>query len=85
MKVSATATDREGVAFLILSGEYIGFLPTHYAERWVNEERMQALLPEHFHYQTRFTAITRKGGRPNLVLQTYLEELARAENDRPGF
>ncbi len=85
MKPSATATEREGIAFLVLSGEYIGLLPTHYAERWVGERRMRALMPEQFHYQTTYTAVTRKGGRPNRVLETYLEELARAENDRPGF
>lgn len=81
MHSTATATDREGVAFLILSGEYVGFLPTHYAERWVQEGRMQALLPEVFNYRTRYAAITRKGARPNLVLQTFIEELGRPEND----
>ncbi len=85
MKAAATASDREGIAFLVLSGEYIGLLPTHYAERWVKEGRMRVLMPEQLSYQTPYTAITRKGGRPNRVLETYLEELARAENDRPGF
>ena len=85
LRPTATATDREGIAFLVLSGEYIGFLPTHYAERWVNEGRMCALLPKHFHYETDYCAITSKGGRPNLILQTYMDELARAENDLPGF
>jgi DNA-binding transcriptional LysR family regulator len=85
MRPAATASDREGIAFLILSGEYIGFLPTHYAQRWVGEGRMRSLLPDHFHYQTRYSAITRRAARPNLILQTYMEELARAENDRPGF
>jgi DNA-binding transcriptional LysR family regulator len=81
MQGAATATDREGIAFLILSGEYIGFLPQHYAQRWVDEQRMRELLPAHFCYQTPYAAITRKGARPNLVLQTYLEELRRPEND----
>ena len=85
MKPAATATEREGIAFLVLSGEYVGLLPTHYAERWVGEQRMRALMPDRFRYQTTYTAVTRKGGRPNRVLDTYLEELARAENDRPGF
>ena len=74
-----------GVAFLVLSGEFIGFLPTHYAERWVAEGRMRELQPAAFSYRTEYAAITRRGGRPNLVLQTYMEELERAENDRPGF
>ncbi|MEM1113513.1 MAG: LysR family transcriptional regulator [Pseudomonadota bacterium] len=83
LRAAASATDREGVAFLVLSGEYTGFLPKHYAERWVREGRMRALLPAHLNYRTRYAAITRKGGRPNLVLETYLEELSREENDLP--
>ncbi len=73
--VSATATDREGIAFLILTGRYLGFLPTHYAERWVKEGRMQAIAPSQRQFTTDFSAITRKGKRPNLILETYLELL----------
>jgi DNA-binding transcriptional LysR family regulator len=84
MSAAATATDREGIAFLVLSGGYVGFLPDHYAQRWVSEGRMRALRPDSFSYQTRYAAITRKGSRPNLVLATYLQELAKPENDHPG-
>jgi DNA-binding transcriptional LysR family regulator len=79
LKETATATDREGVAFLILTGCYIGFLPTHYAQQWVNENRMRPLLPEQMHYVTDYAVITRKEARPNLVLETYLEELGQAD------
>ena len=75
LKATATATDREGVAFLILTGEYIGYLPEHFAQRWVKEGRMRALKPEEYHYETQFSVITRKGARSNLVLETYLENL----------
>ncbi|WP_168014762.1 LysR family transcriptional regulator [Halomonas salinarum] len=75
LRATATATDREGIAFLILSGRYIGYLPTHYAERWVRDGQMRALNPQKWHYLTRYSAITRKGAPPNLVLESYLEEL----------
>ncbi len=81
MRSAATATDREGVAFLILTGQFIGFLPTHYARAWVDEGRMLPLLAETFNYRTRYAAITHKGARPNLVLQTFIEELNRAADD----
>ncbi|UYG08992.1 LysR family transcriptional regulator [Halomonas sp. M4R1S46] len=74
---AATATDREGIAFLILSGRYIGYLPNHYAERWVRDGRMRALNPESWHYLTYYSAITRKGAPPNLVLESYLEALEK--------
>ena len=32
---SASASDREGMAFLILTGNFIGYLPSHYAADWV--------------------------------------------------
>ncbi|MGM0694089.1 MAG: LysR family transcriptional regulator [Pseudomonadota bacterium] len=75
LRAAASATDREGIAFLILSGRYLGYLPTHYAERWVREGRMRALAPARWHYLTHYSAITRKGAPPNLVLESYLEEL----------
>mgnify|MGYP000167723305 CR=1 FL=1 len=81
LNASASASDREGIAFLILTDLYIGFLPTHYAERWVKEGRMRALKPDIMTYQTQYAAVTRKGVRPNLVLETFLEELAKHEGD----
>lgn len=77
LRPAASATDREGIAFLILTGRYIGYLPTHYAERWVRDGRMRALSPATCRYLTRYCAITRKGAPPNLVLESYLEALDR--------
>lgn len=82
LHVSASATDREGIAFLILTGRYLGFLPTHYAERWVREGRMQSVVPEQRQFTTEFAAITRKGKRPNLILETYLELLQHTIDTR---
>lgn len=78
LHAAASATDREGIAFLILTGEYVGYLPTHYAERWVRDGRMRALNPEQCRYVTHYSAITRKGAPPNLILESFLEELDRA-------
>ena len=78
LKASATATDREGIAFLILTGCFIGFLPDHFARQWVEAGRMRALPGEELHYVTRYAAITRRGVAPNLVLQTYLQLLQEA-------
>ena len=75
LKPAASATDREGIAFLILSQRYIGYLPTHYAERWVAHQKMRALNPTQWHYLTHYSAITRKGGPSNRVLEAYIEEL----------
>jgi len=75
LKGGATATDREGIAFLILTGHYIGYLPTHFAKRWVAEGKLRALLPEQLNFETPIAAIFRKGASNNLVLNCYLQQL----------
>lgn len=81
LKAAASATDREGIAFLILSGRYIGYLPTHYAERWVRDGKMRSINSKKWRYTTNYSAITRKGAPPNLVLESYLEELEKLTGD----
>lgn len=81
LNTSASASDREGIAFLILTGLYIGFLPSHYAQRWVDEGRMRVLRPDEMHHVVHYAAVTRKGVRPNLVVETFLNELSDTEGD----
>lgn len=75
LKGGASATDREGIAFLILTGHYIGYLPTHFAQRWVLEGKLRALLPKQLNFETPIAAISRKGASNNLVLNCYLQQL----------
>lgn len=35
----------EGIAMLILTGNFVGFLPQHYARSWVEAGQMRALMP----------------------------------------
>lgn len=72
---SATAHQIEGVAFMILSGRYIGYLPVSYAARWVAIDRMRSLLPERFRLITNIETVTRKGPAPSLVSQAFLDLL----------
>lgn len=75
LKVTATASDREGIAVLVLSGSYVGYLPTHFARQWVDEGRMKPLLPEQFSFHTQYSAIVRKSTHPSRVLEAFIEEL----------
>lgn len=75
MKGAASATDREGIAFLLLTGQYLGYLPDHFARRWVDDGTMQAVDPNRFGYTQQFVSITRKERRANLVLETFLQSL----------
>ena len=73
LRCSATASDHEGVAFLILTGTYIGFLPEHYANYWVTQGRMKALLTERYHFQQGISLVTKRGLQHNQILHQFLE------------
>ncbi|MBY5926155.1 LysR family transcriptional regulator [Halomonas sp. DP4Y7-1] len=75
LKASATASDREGAAFLILTGAYLGYLPDHHAQIWVAQGRLRELCPAQAAYETPFVAITRRDRRPHRVLEVFLEAL----------
>lgn len=78
LNFAASATDREGTAFLILTGSYIGFLPDHYAATWVEKGLMAALSPDRIFFNTKLAVATRKGRRQNLILDSFLESLQLA-------
>lgn len=75
LNVTAKASDREGIAFMILTGLYVGFLPDHYARRWVESGQMRALCASRMSYDLDYAAIVRKGGSPSMVLDTFLQSL----------
>ncbi|ACS86033.1 LysR family transcriptional regulator [Musicola paradisiaca] len=41
-----TTWNEEGSLLLLLAGTHVGFLPDHYAERWVQEGKLCAISPE---------------------------------------
>lgn len=73
----ATASDREGIAFLILTGKFLGFLPDHYAKKWVEDGVMQPVLKDKMHYSTPICLITHKGKNHNNILKTFMEMLEK--------
>ena len=77
LKSAATSTDREGIVFLILTGRFLGFLPTHFAERWVSKDQLREIQSHRRLFYTDFSVTTRKGARTNFILEAFLEELAK--------
>lgn len=75
----ASASDREGAAFLILTGRFIGFLPEHVAAQWVAAGKMRALHASTQHYRIPFVLITRHDRRPNRVVDAFLSFIKNAE------
>ncbi|MCH4811530.1 LysR family transcriptional regulator [Vreelandella neptunia] len=72
LSLRASASDREGAAFLILTGRFIGFLPEHVAAQWVAAGKMRALHATTQHYRIPFVLITRHDRRPNRVVDAFL-------------
>jgi DNA-binding transcriptional LysR family regulator len=68
---SATGFDQESIAMLILSGEFLGFLPDHYAEAFVQRGQMRAVQPDVLRYDCQFFAITRKSPQPSRATQMF--------------
>lgn len=82
MVSTAVADLMEGVAVLILSGRFMGFLPAHFAQSWVAQDLMRPLLEEPLGYQNPVYLATRKTETKKPVLSAFLREL-RAVHSPP--
>jgi DNA-binding transcriptional LysR family regulator len=82
LRRTASATDQEAVATLILSGCYIGFLPDHYAATFApGVLRSLTLAPAEqveLSYVSPFAAIVRHAPQPGRVGQSFLQALLQA-------
>ncbi len=65
----------EGVAHLIISGLYVGYLPQHYAQPWVEENRLRAILPKEMSYDVEFSLILKHSQLQNTALKRFTEVL----------
>jgi DNA-binding transcriptional LysR family regulator len=74
----ATGYDQESIATLILSGRYLGFLPDHYAQAFVQAGRMRAVHPELLNYACSFFSIVRASPQPSRVTRAFQDCLRQA-------
>ena len=75
LRSTASARQIEGVAFLVLSGWHIGYLPVAYAERWVESGRMRSILPATYRLNTKIEMVTRRAVALTLVGKTFADIL----------
>ena len=74
---TATAYHDEGIAHLILSGEFIGYLPEHYASYWVDKGLFRSILPEKYSYQIPVVLISSKNHAISPLANALIEEIKR--------
>ena len=75
---TATAFHDEGIAHLILSGHFIGYLPEEYAKTWTQEKKMQAIQPQQYHYEIPIVLITQNKGNSSALENAFIEEVKLA-------
>lgn len=74
---SATAYHDEGIAHLILSGEFIGYLPEHYASYWVEKGLFKSILPKRYSYQIPVMLISSQHNINSPLANALIEEIKR--------
>ncbi|MGP8305772.1 LysR family transcriptional regulator [Vibrio sp. YIC-376] len=74
---SAIAYHDEGIAHLILSGAFIGYLPEHYASYWVDKGLIKPILPEKYTYQIPVMLITSKNNSASPLSNALIKEIKR--------
>ncbi len=81
LRRSANGFDQESIATLILSGQFLGFLPDHYAQSFVQRGQMRAVAPEVLRYDCAFFAITRRSPQASRATRALQECLALAHRN----
>jgi DNA-binding transcriptional LysR family regulator len=74
----ATGFDQESIATLILSGQFLGFLPDHYAESFVRTGQMRAVQSAVLRYDCQFLAIIRRSPPPSRATRAMHDCLVQA-------
>lgn len=72
---AATVSDMEAMAHLVLSGQFIGFLPVHYAAIWTRTDRMRALLPGRFTHTSTFEIATNLANKRDRLTLAFLQQI----------
>lgn len=85
---NAVAHQIEGIAMLILTGEFIGYLPDSYADLWIRNGRMAAVAHGRHDRETEIKQVRRREQDGNRVLRTFdrlvAETIASESASRAG-
>ena len=65
----------EGIAMMVCSGRYIAYLPTHYANQWVQNGRMRPILPGETIRTVDVHLATRKDLQHNRLVQRFTKHI----------
>ncbi|GLR66940.1 HTH-type transcriptional activator BauR [Acidocella aquatica] len=79
LKIYNSVGTMEAIATLILSGRFIGHLPVHYAQYWIDRLEMTEIRPDIFGFDSQFHIITRAGKSRPLLFDAFIRALKVAQ------
>ncbi|MDV7341202.1 LysR family transcriptional regulator [Terasakiella sp. A23] len=88
MNTSAISYFYESRIPLLLSGQYIGFLPEEYAKPYVEQGLLKAIGTDLKHFQLGVAVITRKTAQPSRARSIFIDivrSIHNVENDEPPY
>jgi DNA-binding transcriptional LysR family regulator len=65
----------EAQALLINSGQFIGFLPCHYAQQWVDQGEMREIDHLGLEHESSFYLVSRNSAAMPNVIKVFVEDL----------
>lgn len=74
-KSAIQAVQIEAVAMLILTGCFIGYLPVHYAEPFVQAHRLRSIGPQEVTVTTPLCFVVKKGRELNKIVKLLMQSL----------
>ena len=72
-RAAAVATTAEGRATLILSGQYVAYLPEHFARPWLQRGLMRPVLQDDLSYTVAYHALIKEVAVRSSFLQAFLD------------
>lgn len=77
-RASARIIHMEAQAMLILSGRFIGFLPAHIGQGWVEKGLMRALKPTSYRFLSSHYAAYRRRDEQQPLIKAFMQDLRAA-------
>ena len=74
-RAGARVIHMEAQAMLILSGRFIGFLPSHIGEGWVKAGRMRSIKPSSYRFLSSHFAAYRRRTAQQPLIKAFIEDL----------
>ncbi len=75
---ATTVRNLEAQLIFLLSGDYLGYLPTHFAAPWVENGELRPLLPSRLRNRGSLYLVKGRGAPPTRTLATFISDVMTA-------